>query len=132
MPVGTLVMQQQSAELEADAAAGRCNPCPDCNGLGFHGGHYSYRCEDVCRTCGRIGFLDLDANQPTDARPGSLQKIAILAKRYDLGYPNLHFDGDVRNVRNSREVEQKPDEPQWALPQSNGGRETHYQMGDEI
>ena len=129
--IESLTHQMQRAEVEQDAAAGRCLPCPSCGGMGFHGGRYSYRSEDVCAKCGRIGFLQLDATKPTEARPGSLQKIGILARRYDLGYPNLHFDGDVRNVRNAKEIEVRGDEPEWALPQNTAGRETHYQSAEE-
>ena len=66
-------------------------PCDRCNGVGIKATRRDKH--HPCRTCNGSGWLGIDSSVPTQHRPGSPEKVAVLEQRYADGQP-LFQDGD--------------------------------------
>lgn len=58
--------------------------CPKCRGKASISAGAA---EDDCDLCGGLGWFGIDPLQPVEARPGSVEKIAMLGVRYASGVP---------------------------------------------
>lgn len=67
----------------ADPFAG-AERCSRCDGSGVSRKNYRSGLVQICGKCRGVGYLGLDTG-PTQATPGSLAKIAVMAARYDAG-----------------------------------------------
>ena len=59
--------------------------CADCGGAGDNFGSSSQR--TTCHACLGTGWLGIDPHMAARARPGSVEKLAVLSARHALGAP---------------------------------------------
>lgn len=75
-----------------------------------HSGHRPYKfVSDLEFVDHLVQHDEIDPSEPTDYRPGSEEKIAVLARRYDQGLP-MHISGDRNSLDRRAKVGSRPAE----------------------
>ena len=69
------------AELDA------IRPCGSCGGAGMKAGRRKKHDSSLCDECEGVGWFGIDSFRPTQARPGTEDKVAVMAQRYRDGRP---------------------------------------------
>jgi len=102
--------------IEGDPAIGHAMPCPECGGSGVgerhvvgHARNRQFR-SVWCRHCDGVGWIGIDPRAGTTARPGSNEKIAVLAARCRAELPLIH---DADDAASAASAEQEPTE--WSF-----------------